>query len=92
MLTTADGGVGVDGRENLQKVCTKRLLLCEAAAALMCLRAGGAYACKVFGVYSSFSVGLVCVLEKGIPAYYKTPMRRSRSVSTRAVANWTWVA
>eukprot|EP00727_Mastigamoeba_balamuthi_P003481 m51a1_g1313 hypothetical protein (1115) ;mRNA; f:218276-221752 len=61
-LATADGGVGVEGRENFQEICTKRLLLCEFVAALMCLRKGGNFVCKIFDCYSSFTVGLLFVM------------------------------
>ncbi|XP_067142705.1 cap-specific mRNA (nucleoside-2'-O-)-methyltransferase 1 isoform X1 [Centruroides vittatus] len=55
----ADGGFSVEGRENLQEILSKRLYLCQFLCALSILRTGGHFICKLFDVFTPFSVGLI---------------------------------
>lgn len=58
----ADGGFSVDGAENLQEVLSKRLYLCQFLCALMILRPEGHFVCKLFDVFTRFSVGLIYLM------------------------------
>lgn len=60
----ADGGFSVDGQENLQEVLSKRLYLCQFLCALSVLRPGGHFVCKLFDVFTPFSVGLIYLMYK----------------------------
>ncbi|ELT98047.1 hypothetical protein CAPTEDRAFT_154782 [Capitella teleta] len=60
----ADGGFSVDGQENIQEVLSKRLYLCQFLAAMMILRPGGHFVCKLFDVFTPFSVGLTYLMHR----------------------------
>ncbi|XP_064623384.1 cap-specific mRNA (nucleoside-2'-O-)-methyltransferase 1-like [Lineus longissimus] len=59
----ADGGFSVEGKENLQEILSKRLYLCQFLSALSILRVGGHFVCKLFDVYTTWSVGLVYLMN-----------------------------
>ena len=61
-LVMADGGFSVDGQENIQEILSKRLYLCQCLCALMVLRPGGNFVCKLFDVFTLFSVGIVYLM------------------------------
>eukprot|EP01006_Ploeotia_vitrea_P027156 TRINITY_DN60020_c0_g2_i1.p1 TRINITY_DN60020_c0_g2~~TRINITY_DN60020_c0_g2_i1.p1 ORF type:complete len:724 (+),score=68.22 TRINITY_DN60020_c0_g2_i1:41-2212(+) len=61
-IITADGGMGVDGAWNEQEIITKRIVLCEVLAALRTIRQGGWFVCKLFDLYSEFTIGLLYIL------------------------------
>lgn len=63
-LVTADGGMAVDGQENAQEQAHKRLVLCQYLTALRILRKGGSFLCKVFDVYTDFSVEMMYLLAQ----------------------------
>ncbi|CAL1265972.1 unnamed protein product [Larinioides sclopetarius] len=58
----ADGGFSVEGRENEQEILSKRLYLCQFLCALLILRKGGHFVCKLFDLFTAFSVGLVYLM------------------------------
>ena len=58
----ADGGFSVEGQENIQEILSKQLYLCQFTCALSILRVGGHFLCKVFDLFTPFSVGLVYLL------------------------------
>ncbi|KAI0211494.1 Cap-specific mRNA (nucleoside-2'-O-)-methyltransferase 1 [Lamellibrachia satsuma] len=60
----ADGGFSVEGQENIQEILSKRLYLCQFLAALMNLRPGGHFVCKLFDIFTQFSVGLVYLMYR----------------------------
>ncbi|XP_013416099.1 cap-specific mRNA (nucleoside-2'-O-)-methyltransferase 1 [Lingula anatina] len=60
----ADGGFSVEGQENIQEILSKRLYLCQFLAALMLLRDGGHFVCKLFDIFTAYSVGLVYLMYK----------------------------
>lgn len=60
----ADGGFSVEGQENIQEILSKRLYLCQFLAALMTLRPGGHFVCKLFDIFTQFSVGLVYLMYR----------------------------
>uniref|UniRef100_A0A3B4A205 Cap-specific mRNA (nucleoside-2'-O-)-methyltransferase 1 n=1 Tax=Periophthalmus magnuspinnatus TaxID=409849 RepID=A0A3B4A205_9GOBI len=57
----ADGGISVEGQENLQEILTKQLLLCQLLTAISTLRTGH-FVCKTFDLFTHFSVGLVYLM------------------------------
>ncbi|XP_076817164.1 cap-specific mRNA (nucleoside-2'-O-)-methyltransferase 1-like isoform X2 [Clavelina lepadiformis] len=59
----ADGGFSVEGRENIQEILTKQLLLCQFLCALSIIRTDGSFVCKTFDLFTEFSVGLVYLLR-----------------------------
>ncbi|KAH9489440.1 Cap-specific mRNA (nucleoside-2'-O-)-methyltransferase 1, partial [Bulinus truncatus] len=59
----ADGGFSVEGQENIQEVLSKQLYLCQFLVAIMILRTGGHFVCKLFDLFTPFSVGLVYLMN-----------------------------
>ena len=68
-LLTADGGVAADAEENAQECIHKRLVLCQFLCALEVLRKGGNFLCKVFDLYTDFSVELVYLLAQSFEKF-----------------------
>ena len=60
----ADGGFSVEGKENIQEILSKQLYLCQFLCAMNILRIGGHFVCKVFDVFTPFSVGLVYLMYR----------------------------
>ncbi|XP_042901546.1 cap-specific mRNA (nucleoside-2'-O-)-methyltransferase 1 isoform X2 [Parasteatoda tepidariorum] len=58
----ADGGFSVEGKENEQEILSKRLYLCQFLCALMIVRPEGHFVCKLFDLFTTFSVGLVYLM------------------------------
>lgn len=58
----ADGGFSVEGNENIQEILSKQLYLCQFLCALSVLRTGGNFVCKIFDIFTPFSVGLIYLL------------------------------
>ncbi|GMT05450.1 hypothetical protein PENTCL1PPCAC_27624, partial [Pristionchus entomophagus] len=61
-LMMADGGFCVDGKENIQEILSKRIYLCQLLVSLCIVREGGNFFCKLFDVFTPFSVGLVYLM------------------------------
>lgn len=60
----ADGGISVEGQENIQEILTKQLVLCQYLCALSILGKGGNFICKVFDMFTPFSIGLFYLLYR----------------------------
>lgn len=59
----ADGGFSVEGQENIQEILSKQLYLCQFLVAISVLRTGGHFVCKLFDLFTPFSVGLVYLMN-----------------------------
>ncbi|BFZ07756.1 hypothetical protein BsWGS_10795 [Bradybaena similaris] len=59
----ADGGFSVEGQENIQEILSKQLYLCQFLVAISILRPGGHFVCKLFDMFTPFSVGLVYLMN-----------------------------
>jgi len=68
-LLLADGGFGVEGNYNNQEALTKQIVLCQFLTALLVLRPGGTFVCKVFDVYTHFSVSLLYMLYQSFERF-----------------------
>ncbi|CAH1792799.1 unnamed protein product [Owenia fusiformis] len=60
----ADGGFSVEGQENIQEILSKQLYLCQCLCAMSILRTGGHFVCKLFDVFTLFSVGLIYLMYR----------------------------
>lgn len=60
----ADGGFSVEGRENIQEILSKQLYLCQLMFASHVVRPGGHFVCKLFDLFTPFSVGLVYLMYR----------------------------
>lgn len=60
----ADGGFSVEGNENIQEILSKQLYLCQFICALSILREGGHFVCKLFDLFTPFSMGLVYLMYR----------------------------
>ncbi|CAF0741182.1 unnamed protein product [Adineta steineri] len=63
-IVMADGGFSVEGQENIQEILSKQLYLCQFLTALSILRPGGHFVCKLFDIFTPFSVGLVYLMYR----------------------------
>ena len=63
-LVMADGGFDVEGKENIQEIVHKRLLLAQCIVPLATLRSGGNFVCKCFDLFTPFSASLVYLLHR----------------------------
>lgn len=59
----ADGGFSVEGVENLQEQYSKLLYISQTILALKILKPNGFFLCKLFNIYTNFSVGLLYLLS-----------------------------
>lgn len=63
-LLLADGGVAsTDTEWNRQETSMHQLLLCDCITALTALRKGGCFTCKIFDLFTPFTVGLVYIMH-----------------------------
>ena len=60
----ADGGFTVEGQENIQEILSKQLYLCQFMFALHVVRTGGHFICKLFDIFTPFSVGLIYLMYR----------------------------
>eukprot|EP00941_MAST-03F_sp_MAST-3F-sp1_P002501 g2501.t1 len=60
----ADGGFGVEGRENLQEKLSRQILLCQLSLGMSILRPGGRLICKTFDNFLPFTVGCLYILYR----------------------------
>lgn len=60
----ADGGFSVEGQENIQEILSKQLYLCQFLVAISTLRTGGHFVCKLFDLFTPFSIGLVYLMYR----------------------------
>ena len=60
----ADGGFTVEGQENIQEILSKQLYLCQFLFALHVVRTGGNFVCKLFDIFTPFSVGLIYLMYR----------------------------
>ncbi|XP_052769831.1 cap-specific mRNA (nucleoside-2'-O-)-methyltransferase 1-like [Mya arenaria] len=60
----ADGGFSVEGQENIQEILSKQLYLCQCLVAISIIRTGGHFVCKLFDLFTPFSVGLVYLMYR----------------------------
>lgn len=68
-LVMGDGGFSVQGNENEQEFLMKQLILCQCITAFEVLRKGGNFMCKVYDVYSTFSVSLLFILYQNFEQF-----------------------
>ncbi|PAV87689.1 hypothetical protein WR25_03728 [Diploscapter pachys] len=61
-LMMADGGFSVEGNENIQEILSKRLYLCQLLVSLCIVKEGGNFFCKLFDIFTPFSVGLIYLM------------------------------
>ncbi|XP_063429042.1 cap-specific mRNA (nucleoside-2'-O-)-methyltransferase 1-like [Mytilus trossulus] len=60
----ADGGFSVEGQENIQEILSKQLYLCQFLVAISILRTGGHFVCKLFDLFTPFSIGLCYLMYR----------------------------
>ncbi|XP_075554842.1 cap methyltransferase 1 isoform X1 [Dermacentor variabilis] len=60
----ADGGFSVEGNENIQEILSKQLYLCQFYMALSILRTGGHFVCKLFDIFTVYSIGLIYLMYR----------------------------
>ena len=63
-LLMADGGICVDGSWNDQEKHLRQIILCEMLTALLTVRKGGWYVCKLFDTYTEFTANLLYIMYR----------------------------
>eukprot|EP01012_Entosiphon_sulcatum_P051471 TRINITY_DN7068_c0_g1_i1.p1 TRINITY_DN7068_c0_g1~~TRINITY_DN7068_c0_g1_i1.p1 ORF type:complete len:519 (-),score=62.37 TRINITY_DN7068_c0_g1_i1:6-1535(-) len=63
-LLMADGGFSVDGNWNAQETLLRQIIMCEVLTALMCVRKGGWFMCKLFDLFTEFTIDILYILWK----------------------------
>lgn len=86
----ADGGFSVDGQENIQEILSKQLYLCQFYTALSVLRTGGHFVCKLFDIFTVFSVGLVYLMYRAFKhvSIFKPNTSRPANSERYIVCKW----
>ncbi|CAG0880869.1 unnamed protein product [Cyprideis torosa] len=86
----ADGGFSVEGQENLQEILSKRLYLCQALVAISILQEHGNFVCKLFDLFTPFSVSLIYLLRKCFTniSIYKPNTSRPANSERYIVCRW----
>ncbi|CAN7937793.1 unnamed protein product, partial [Ixodes hexagonus] len=86
----ADGGFSVEGQENIQEILSKRLYLCQFYTALSVLRVGGHFVCKLFDIFTQFSVGLVYLMYRAFEqvSIFKPNTSRPANSERYIVCKW----
>lgn len=86
----ADGGFSVEGQENLQEILSKRLYLCQFLTALGILRVGGHFVCKLFDIFTPFSVGLIYLMYRAFEkvCIFKPNTSRPANSERYLVCKW----
>lgn len=86
----ADGGFSVEGQENIQEILSKRLYLCQFYTALSVLREGGHFVCKLFDIFTQFSVGLVYLMYRAFEqvSIFKPNTSRPANSERYIVCKW----
>lgn len=67
-IVTADGGFDFSIDFNKQEELAMRLIFCEVVCALGVQKKGGMFVCKVFDLYTHFSIKIIYILK----CFYKT--------------------
>ena len=86
----ADGGFSVEGQENMQEILSKQLYLCQCLVALSIVRSGGHFVCKLFDLFTPFSVGLVYLMYRSFQqvAIHKPNSSRPANSERYIICKW----
>ena len=89
-MMMADGGFGVEGQENMQEILSKQLYLCQCLVALSILRPGGHFVCKLFDLFTPFSIGLVYLMYRSFQqvAIHKPNTSRPANSERYIICKW----
>ena len=86
----ADGGFGVEGQENIQEILSKQLYLGQFCMALAILRPGGHFVCKLFDLFTPFSIGLIYLMYRSFHtiAIHKPNTSRPANSERYIICKW----
>ena len=86
----ADGGFGVEGQENIQEILSKQLYLCQFIVALAILRPDGHFVCKLFDLFTPFSIGLIYLMYRSFHtvAIHKPNTSRPANSERYIICKW----
>lgn len=86
----ADGGFSVESKENIQEILSKQLYLCQFLVALSIVRTSGHFVCKVFDLFTPFSVGLIYLLYKSFKkiSIHKPNSSRPANSERYVICKW----
>ncbi|XP_063235254.1 cap-specific mRNA (nucleoside-2'-O-)-methyltransferase 1-like isoform X1 [Bacillus rossius redtenbacheri] len=86
----ADGGFSVEGQENIQEILSKELYLCQFIVALCIVREKGHFVCKLFDLFTPFSVGLVYLISKAFQriSIHKPNTSRPANSERYVICQW----
>merc|ERR1719445_1935025 len=86
----ADGGFSVEGQENIQEILSKQLYLCQFLVALSILRPKGHFVCKLFDLFTPFSVGLIYLMYRSfqVVSIHKPNTSRPANSERYIICKW----
>mmetsp|Transcript_37959 Transcript_37959/g.63706 ORF Transcript_37959/g.63706 Transcript_37959/m.63706 type:complete len:964 (+) Transcript_37959:65-2956(+) len=89
-MVLADGGFSVrGGRENQQELLSQQLVLCQFTTALMTLRKGGTFVCKLFDTFLPFTVHCMYILKRCFRKFALLKPNQSRPANSERYALFT---
>lgn len=86
----ADGGFSVEGQENIQEILSKQLYLCQFLVALSIIRPKGHFVCKLFDLFTPFSVGLIYLMYRSfqVVSIHKPNTSRPANSERYIICKW----
>ena len=86
----ADGGFSVEGQENIQEILSKQLYLCQFLVALSIVRPQGHFVCKLFDLFTPFSVGLIYLMYRSfqVISIHKPNTSRPANSERYIICKW----
>ena len=86
----ADGGFSVEGQENIQEILSKQLYLCQFLVALSIIRPKGHFVCKLFDLFTPFSVGLIYLMYRSfqVISIHKPNTSRPANSERYIICKW----
>jgi len=86
----ADGGFSVEGSENIQEILSKQLYLCQCIVALAIVRTDGHFVCKLFDLFTPFSIGLVYLMYRAfkVVCIHKPVTSRPANSERYIICKW----
>ena len=86
----ADGGFSVEGQENIQEILSKQLYLCQFLVALSVVRPQGHFVCKLFDLFTPFSVGLIYLMYRSfqVISIHKPNTSRPANSERYIICKW----
>eukprot|EP00808_Paulinella_micropora_P017850 g46429.t1 len=81
-VVLADGGFLFEGKENLQELMVRQLVLCQCSLGMALLRKGGVFLCKVFDTWTPFTVHVCFIVSRHFDQFAIVKPHQSRPANS----------